>query len=55
MPHENSNGQIVDDYEGWLEITGARDCKETRGWYDCPEGDKYKYIQNNEEWWESDW
>lgn len=53
MPHINDDGIIVDDYNEWLEITGAEDSEETRGWYDCPEGEKNAYIENHKEWWDN--
>lgn len=52
MSHMNDFGEIVDNYEEWLELSGAEDSEETRGWYDCPEGEEYSYIQDHPEWWE---
>lgn len=40
-------------YEEWLELSGLDDTDENRGWYECPEEDRYDYIENNREWWES--
>lgn len=51
MPHMNNDGQIVDNYEEWLELSGAEDSEETRGWYDCPEGGEDDYINEHQEWW----
>lgn len=40
-------------YEEWLEETGVDDTEENKGWYDCPEEDRYEYIIDNQEWWEN--
>lgn len=53
MPHMNDDGQIVDDYNEWLEIAEVEDSEETRGWYDCPEGEEADYIENHQEWWDN--
>lgn len=39
------------DYEEWLENANLEDTEENRGWYDCPEEDRYQYIQDHQEWW----
>ena len=53
MPHMEDDGCIVDNYEGWLEETGSEDSEETRGWYDCPEGQEADYIEDHQDWWNS--
>ena len=51
MPHLDDDGYIVDDYDGWREYCGLEDSEETHGWYDCPDGEQSKYIEEHEEWW----
>ena len=51
IPHINDYGFLVDDYEGWLKTTGVEDTEETRGWYNCPDGEQHDYIENHQEWW----
>lgn len=53
MPHVDEDGYLVDDYEGWLGLTGIEDTKESRGWYDCPDDSKSEYIRDHQDWWDN--
>ncbi|MCM1124643.1 MAG: hypothetical protein NC416_18870 [Eubacterium sp.] len=53
MAHLNDDGIIVNDYNAWLEATDLEDSEETRGWYDCPEGEESDYIDNHQDWWDN--
>lgn len=39
-------------YEDWLKETDHEDTELNRGWYECPEEERYEYIQEHEDWWE---
>lgn len=45
------NEDIIEDYEEWLEVTELEDTEENRGWFECPEEDRYKYIKEHNDWW----